>query len=806
MRPAARIFALLFGLLLAAGSAVQSARAQAPGGDGERSVLLAPDPAIPQIPLYVDDPEDAALRPAVSAMRENDWARAIDELDAVLEEDPDHLEAHYYRGIAYRERAKLRTVLSRMFDNWEKGIDEFRRVIERDSSYRDVLHQLALYSRVQSRFTDLRGLDENVEYTEAITLQHAQVRLRPERPQHLFHLYAFYRRYLRHTDPSDAIAWLDERTSEFDRFARAEAMRRDGRLEAADRRLARLLEEELRTLPPQAPLLARARIHFAGERPERAQTFVEEAIARIDGPVDAAFLFEDVKYVITPQELVRYRRADDADAYRRFFRAVWARRDPMPARSMNVRLREHYERLLVAEEDYVFDGFRLWRNNPDRLEQLSFPAPYHLNGEFNDKGLIYIRHGEPDDRVVTLEGAGSLDSFRGYLGSRQSLPTSKQNSPLASWRPNESWRYTYRTMEFHFVIAEGGTGNNWRLTPTLTNVNLLRDREHWGGIYLRMTRAADRALATLGEGGGVPSSDVMSFTQDREDMATRSVAHVRRGLTTDRHTWPAEVTPVEFSYLVAPFRGPADSSMLFVAYGLDGREILGDRASEAPASVESGLALHGSSWEQAFGRTRRDSLEEGDQRVLYRATVAPDSYRVSMHVRTLEDARIGDYQTRIEVPDFSTGSPSMSGLLPARSVTEPSDSGPAGGPATVRRGDRLIDLDPSARFEIGGTAHVYFELYHLGLDEEDRTRYRVTYRLEEEGEEPGFFGRLFGSDEPRTVTLETRRRGTDPSPAEYAQLDLQEVPPGAYRLTVRVRDQVTDLVLERSRPVTLVDP
>lgn len=794
-----RLFPVALVVMLALGGTIRAASAQVPAGAESRSELLAPDPALPQIPLYVRSPRDSALRPAVSAMRESEWADAIDLLSEALERDPDHLEARYYRGIAYRERAKLRTILSRMFDNWEKGIDAFRRVIARDSTYRDVLYQLALYSRVQSRLTDLRGLDENVEYREAIRHQHAQVRLRPDRPRHLFHLYEFYRRYLRHTDPDKALPWLRDHPSEFSTLAQAEALRRSGRLDAADRTVNRLLADSLETLPVQPVLLTRARILYARDRPLDAQKMVRRAIDRIERPIEAAFVFDDFKYVITPEELAGYRAAEDAGAYQSFLRSVWARRDPMPARALNLRLRAHYERLLVAEREYVFDGFRLWRNNPDRLNRLSFPAPYYLNHEYNDKGLVYIRHGEPDDRVVTLEGAGSLDNFRGYLGSQQSVPGGKQLSPLANWRPNESWRYTYRPMEFHFVIAEGGTGNNWRLTPTVTNLSLLRDREHWGGVYVRMTRAAEEALERLDEGGDVPSPSVMSFSQDRGDLADRSVESVRTGFRTDRHTWPDELTTIEFPMLAVPFRKSADSSEVVAVYGLDGASILGDRIENAPVSVESGFALHDPSWNEVASLVRRVPVGADSRRVVYRRSVPPDSYRVSTHVRTLDDERQGGYQTSLEVPDFDRGSTAMSGLLPAHRITREGEGD------LERRGHR-IRVNPSASFAIGRPVYVYFELYHLGLDPEDRTRYRVTYRLVEEEDDPGFFGRIFGGSDPQTITLETRRRGTEPTTAEYAELDVREASPGTYRLTVRVEDEVADRVLERSRTVTLTEP
>ena len=65
----------------------------------------------------------------------------------------------------------------------------------------------------------------------------------------------------------------------------------------------------------------------------------------------AAFVFEDVKYVVNDQELNAYRSLRTPEEYRAFFHAFWTRRDPTPARAHNVRLAEHYRRLRQAEQD-----------------------------------------------------------------------------------------------------------------------------------------------------------------------------------------------------------------------------------------------------------------------------------------------------------------------------------------------------------------------------------------------------------------------------------------------------------------------
>ncbi len=81
----------------------------------------------------------------------------------------------------------------------------------------------------------------------------------------------------------------------------------------------------------------------------------------------------------------------------------------MPASQMNYRMIEHVRRVIAAEQDYYFDGVRSQVNNPDKLNFLSFPRVFELNDKFNDKGLVYVRHGEPDDRAFYVEGGAPLN-------------------------------------------------------------------------------------------------------------------------------------------------------------------------------------------------------------------------------------------------------------------------------------------------------------------------------------------------------------------------------------------------------------
>jgi GWxTD domain-containing protein len=117
-----------------------------------------------------------------------------------------------------------------------------------------------------------------------------------------------------------------------------------------------------------------------------------------------------------------------------WLRSFWEGRDLEALQARGTRLADHYERIGYARQNY-------------RL--LTYPRRYELNelwqnpdAEYDDRGLMYIRHGMPDDTAAALR-AGAC--------------------------PNVSWLYRRAegNLVFHFVARENP--DDWRLIETLAN-------------------------------------------------------------------------------------------------------------------------------------------------------------------------------------------------------------------------------------------------------------------------------------------------------------------------------------------------
>jgi GWxTD domain-containing protein len=234
-------------------------------------------------------------------------------------------------------------------------------------------------------------------------------------------------------------------------------------------------------------LLEVARTRFLLGQDNGAAPYYEGAV--FDDSVTVRGYRDDLTTIASDRELRDFDRASGparAEVLRRF----WARRDAADLRKPHQRLREHYRRLYYARRTFPL----YLPGRPDaQIASADLPV--------DDRGLVYLRHGEPDDRV--------------------------QLSTLGV-EPNESWRYArdegdmlvhfvarhdpevYRLVESLLDVAENmpeaGTASDDLVTRG--QEMLLRSREPISPVYRRDRRdtpqrgrdflLAERALSRAG--------------------------------------------------------------------------------------------------------------------------------------------------------------------------------------------------------------------------------------------------------------------------------------------------------------------
>src|SRR3954466_4321943 len=138
-----------------------------------------------------------------------------------------------------------------------------------------------------------------------------------------------------------------------------------------------------------------------------------------------------------------------------YLKRFWGQRDQMALRGEGERLREHYRRLFYARKNFQLVSKNRHYDIVERYRSGS--------RDFDDRGVIYIRHGEPSSR--TTYAAPGLE-------------------------PNESWRYSRPEGDliFHFVAREDV--QDFKLVESLFDVLGFSQQ-----IALRADNVADNPVA-----------------------------------------------------------------------------------------------------------------------------------------------------------------------------------------------------------------------------------------------------------------------------------------------------------------------
>jgi len=308
-------------------------------------------------------------------LAEEQWHDALEKFEKALSIGGDPLENRYYLGICFREIGKAKAWILQKLD-YRQSEKNFEQVIFQDSSYRDVLYQRAILARYRDNFE------------EAIELCQAQIRWKPRLYEPQLKLYRFYRYLITHRSLDESYSWLSHRRWKQDEYFWGERLRREGRLQEADSLFQSLLKN-IAGFPVQPVLLSLAKISYEQNQLEAGQQYYWKAIDHIKNKLEADLVFDELKYIISDEEYRTYDTLTTVRQFIDFYRKFWFSRNPIPSLDANLRLTEHFRRLLYAEKYFEYDGFRLWSDNPDKMLELEFPETHALNAEFNVKGLVY---------------------------------------------------------------------------------------------------------------------------------------------------------------------------------------------------------------------------------------------------------------------------------------------------------------------------------------------------------------------------------------------------------------------------------
>jgi GWxTD domain-containing protein len=433
-----------------------------------------------------------------------------------------------------------------------------------------------------------------------------------------------------------------------------------------------------------------------------------------------------------------------------YLRAFWGQRDRLELRGDGERLREHYRRLFYARKNFQLTSNNRYYDIVERYRSGS--------RDFDDRGVIYIRHGEPSSRATYA--APGLD-------------------------PNESWRYsrTDGDLIFHFIARDDvqdfklveslfdvlGFSNAVRLQSQPNGAadnamaeQLMLSREQLSPIYRRLQGAGRGSTGRYQNEERRVGQESIAFgtTSDSYELRFHDELKAKSeviavGRDTSGHQ--VQITYAISGASLEPVtvtRGFLYSVRLrFVAMDQAGRVVSSvdtTRHFVAPARVPANEHLVGrvATTVPVGALGYRLALQQGDERGI---------------TLPLDSVRVGAVNTSLGLSDLVLGSRTAN--LTWKRTPE----------------DTVI-FNPLRTYWRGEEMELYYEIEGLRP-----APYTVELEVRKKGSGSGIFKKIFGGG-GASIKLKFEQQATTPTVSTHRSLKLDRLKPGQYVLALRVID------------------
>lgn len=490
------------------------------------------------------------------------------------------------------------------------------------------------------------------------------------------------------------------------------------------------------------------------------------------GGVYKKWLDEDVRWIITGEELSAFKKLSNNAERDQFIEQFWLRRDPTPDTAENEYKEEHYRRIAYANEHFAA-GMPGWKTDRGRIYIMYGPAD---SIDSHPMGGPYQRSAE--------EGGGSTETF-----------------------PFEVWRYRYlegigQEIEIEFVDDCGCGAYEMTMDRSKKDALLhvpnagLTDMESMG-----MANKADRFRGVESLGQGPFNQNLATKEFDRlETFAKLNAPPPVKFKDLD------EIVTHKIRYNLLPF----DVRVDFVKLTSD--TVL------VPVTVQ--VPLKGVTWQNKEGvqratlnifgkmstvsgrtvQTFEDTVHQDVPAELLEKELAnvslwwkalpmrPGLYRLDVVVKDVNGDKVGTYSRGWQVPDFSGDDKLATSTLILADQVQNVPSREIGngnfviGQSRIRPRVQPSDGKP-ASFKKGEKVNLWMQVYNLALDEKTKKpSATVEYQVVNTA-----------NNQPVVdLTESTAQMGNVGEQMTLAKgFPADKLQPGVYQVTIKVNDLVS---------------
>jgi GWxTD domain-containing protein len=500
----------------------------------------------------------------------------------------------------------------------------------------------------------------------------------------------------------------------------------------------------------------------------------KDAVKEKLGGVYKKWLDEDVRWIITDEELSAFKKLTNNSERDQFIEDFWRRRDPTPDTAENEYKEEHYRRIAYANEHFAA-GMPGWRT---------------------DRGRIYIMYGKPD----------SIDSHP--MGGPYQRSAEEGGGQTETY-PFEVWRYRYLEgigQEIEIEFVDDCSCGAYEMTMDRSKKDALLHVPNAGLTDMEamgMASKADRFRNSESLGQGFFNSNLNTKEFDRlETFAKLNRApdvKYNREMASEIVSHKFRTNPLPFDVRVDFVKLTSDTVLVPITIQVPLRSLTWvnkDGVQRAVLSVYGQLTTVAGKIVQTFDESLKkdvpvDLLEkEIDNTSLYwkALPMRPGLYRLDVVAKDVNGDKVGVFSRSYTIPDYSNDDKLTSStlILADRLESVPSREIGTGnfviGENRVRPRVQPADGKP-ASFKKEEKVSFWMQVYNLGIDEKTkRPSASVEYQVVNTA-----------TNQPVIdLTESTATMGNIGEQVTLAKtLPLSKLVPGTYQVTIKVNDQVS---------------
>ena len=495
------------------------------------------------------------------------------------------------------------------------------------------------------------------------------------------------------------------------------------------------------------------------------------------GGVYKKWLDEDVRWIITDEELSAFKKLSNNSERDQFIEMFWQRRDPTPDTAENEYKEEHYRRIAYANEHFAA-GIPGWRT---------------------DRGRIYIMYGKPD----------SIDSHP--MGGPYQRPAEEGGGQTETY-PFEVWRYRYLEgigQEIEIEFVDDCSCGAYEMTMDRSKKDALLHVPNAGLTDMEAMGQANKAdrfrnVESLGQGFFNQNMNTKEF--DRLETFAKlnrapdvKYAELRNELVSHR----IRSNPLPFDVRVDFVKLTSDTVLVPITLQIPLRSLTWankDGVQRAVINVYGQLQNLTGKIVQTFEDTLHKDIpaelleKEIDNTSLYwkALPMRPGLYRLDVVVKDVNGDKVGIFSRSYTVPDYSNDEKLSSSTLILADQVVPVPAREIGtgnyviGMTKVRPRVQPSDGKP-ASFKKSENLSFWMQVYNLGIDEKTKKpSATVEYQIINTATSQPVLNLPWS---PMESTAQMGNVGEQVTLAKT--LPLNKLDPGVYQVTIKVNDQVT---------------